>query len=269
MPLSSRYWRDLPWPAFRSLPPDTVAVLPVAAIEQHGPHLPVSVDASINEGILSAALARLPPDAPVLVLPTQAVGLSVEHTKFPGTLTSSVETLLALWTDIGESVARAGVRRLLIFNSHGGQPQLVELVCRRLRIRARMFAVGCMWPRLGMPSGLDDPEGIHGGLVETSVMLHLMPERVDMRQARDFRSAWLDRAAEFSALVPEGGVGFGWETQDLHPAGALGDASRATEAAGAMIVEHVSARLAELLQEVRRFDVDGWLRDAPEELPNR
>jgi creatinine amidohydrolase len=269
MSLPSRYWQDLPWPAFRDLPPDTVAVLPVAAIEQHGPHLPVSVDTTINQGILAAALARLPAEAPVLVLPTQAVGLSVEHTKFPGTLTASAETLLALWTEIGESVARAGVRRLVLFNSHGGQPQLVDLVCRRLRIRARMFAVGCMWPRLGMPPGLDDPEGIHGGLVETAVMLHLAPDRVDMRQARNFRSAWLDRAAEFKALVPEGGVGFGWETQDLHPAGALGDASRATVAAGALVVDHIATRLAGLLQEVQRFDLDGWLRDAPEELPNR
>ena len=269
MALPSRYWQDLPWPAFRDLPADTVAVLPVAAIEQHGPHFPVSVDTTINQGLLRAALAKLPADAPVLVLPTQAVGLSVEHTRFPGTLTSSAETLLALWTEIGESVARAGVRRLVIFNSHGGQPQLVDLVCRRLRIRARMFAVGCMWPRLGMPEGLDDPEGIHGGLVETSVMLHLAADRVDMRQARNFRSAWLDRAPDFKMLVPEGGVGFGWETQDLHPAGALGDASRASVAAGELVVEHISARLSALLQEVQRFDIDGWLRDAPEQLPNR
>ena len=269
MALPSRYWQDLPWPAFRTLPADTVAVLPVAAIEQHGPHLPVSVDTTINQGLLAAALALLPAEAPVLVLPTQAVGLSVEHTRFPGTLTSSPETLLALWTEIGESVARAGVRRLVIFNSHGGQPQIVELVCRRLRIRARMFAVGCMWPRLGMPDGLDDPEGIHGGLVETSVMLHLAPARVNMLEAKNFRSAWLDQAARFERLVPEGGVGFGWETQDLHPAGALGDASRATAEAGAGIVAHVAPRLAALLQEVQRFDLDTWLRDTPEELPNR
>jgi creatinine amidohydrolase len=266
--LSSRYWQDLPWPAFRDLPADTVAVLPVAAIEQHGPHLPVSVDTTINQGILARALDLLPADAPVLVLPTQAVGLSVEHVRFPGTLTGSVETLLGLWTEIGESVARAGVRRLVIVNSHGGQPQLVDMVCRRLRGRARMFAVACMWSRLGIPDGLDDPEGIHGGRVETSVMLHLAPERVDMRRARDFRSAWLDRGQGFTTLVPEGAVGFGWETQDLHPAGALGDASIATAADGARVVEHAALRIATLLQEVRRFDIDAWLRDAPEGLPN-
>jgi creatinine amidohydrolase len=100
-------------------------------------------------------------------------------------------------------------------------------------------------------------------------MLHLAPERVDMRQARNFRSAWLDRAPEFTALVPEGGIGFGWQTQDLHPAGALGDASRATAAGGAAIVAHIAARFVQLLAEVRRFDLDTWLRDDPEELPNR
>jgi creatinine amidohydrolase len=268
MTLPSRFWQDLPWPAFAALPADTVAVLPVAAIEQHGPHLPVSVDTTINQGIVARMLQKLPADAPVLVLPTQAVGLSVEHVRFPGTLTSSAETLLALWTEIGESVARAGVRRLVILNSHGGQPQLVDLVCRRLRGRAKMFAVACMWSRLGVPDGLDDPEGIHGGLVETALMLRLAPERVDMTRARYFRSAWLDQAAAFSALVPEGAVGFGWETQDLHPAGALGDASRASAADGERVLDHVAGRLATLLAEVRRFDIDVWLRDGPEPLPN-
>jgi creatinine amidohydrolase len=268
MTLPSRYWKDLPWPAFRDLPDNTVAVLPVAAMEQHGPHLPVSVDTTINEGIVARTLALVPPEAPVLVLPTQAVGLSVEHVRFPGTLTSSAETLIALWTEIGESVARAGVRRLVILNSHGGQPQLVDIVARRLRGRARMFAVGCMWPRLGIPEGLDDPEGIHGGLIETAMMLRLAPERVDMTRARNFRSAWLDRGPDFSALVPEGGVGFGWETQDLHPAGALGDASRATAEIGERVLAHVAARLAVLLDEVARFDLETWLRDGPAELPN-
>ena len=262
--MDTHRWQDLPWTAFAGLPPDTVAVLPVAAVEQHGPHLPVSVDTTINEALVSAILDLLPGTARVLVLPTQAVGLSVEHVRFPGTLTSSAETLLALWTDIGESVARAGVRRLLILNSHGGQPQLVDLVCRRLRARARMLAVGCLWSRLGVPDGLDDPEGIHGGRVETSLMLHVAPQRVDMAQARNFRSAWLDRAADFATLSPEGAVGFGWETQDLHPAGALGDATLATAEDGARLLRFTASRLAALIEEMRRFDLDAWLRDGPE-----
>ena len=263
----SHHWRNLPWTAFAELPADTVAVLPVAAIEQHGPHLPVSVDAAINEALVAATLALLPADARVLVLPTQAVGLSVEHVRFPGTLTSSVETLLALWTEIGESVARAGVRRLLILNSHGGQPHLVDIVCRRLRARANMLAVGCLWSRLGLPDGLDDPEGIHGGRVETSLMLHIAPGLVEMGRARNFRSAWLDQAGSFRTLTPEGGVGFGWETQDLHPAGALGDATLATAGDGARLLASTAAKLAALLGEMRRFDLDAWLRDEPEPQP--
>ncbi len=265
--LPTRYWQDLPWTAFQSLPKDTVAVLPVAAIEQHGPHLPVSVDRTINEGVLARTLALLPEALPVLVLPTQAVGLSVEHVRFPGTLTASAETLIALWTEIGDSVARAGVRKLVMLNSHGGQPQVVDIVCRRLRVSAGMFAVSCMWSRLGKPDGLVNPvearHGIHGGFVETSLMLHLAPERVDMTKAEDFRSRWIAREGEFSVLVPEGAVGFGWETQDLHPSGALGDASAATAEAGARFLDHAAARLATLLGEVHRLDLNEWLQAGP------
>lgn len=264
----TRFWQDLPWPAFAGLPKDTVAVLPVAAIEQHGPHLPVSVDRTINEGILAHALSLLPDTLPVLVLPTQAVGLSVEHIRFPGTLTSTAETLVALWTEIGQSVARAGVRKLVLLNSHGGQPQVVDIVCRRLRISHAMFAVACMWSRLGKPEGLVDPvearHGIHGGFVETSVMLHLAPDRVDMAKAQDFRSRWLARENSNSVLVPEGAVGFGWETQDLHPAGALGNASIATAEAGQAFVTHAAGRLATLLQEVHDLDLDEWLQSTPQ-----
>jgi creatinine amidohydrolase len=170
-------------------------------------------------------------------------------------------------TEIGRSVRRAGVRRLVVLNSHGGQPQVVDIVCRRLRGDG-MFAVGCMASRLGLPSDVtlsrdERVHGIHGGLVETSLMLHLVPDRVRMDQAIDFRSAWLEREATTSLLTPEGGVGFGWETQDLHPAGALGDASAATAELGAAILEHQAAQLAKLLEEVRRLDIDSWMRTGP------
>ena len=265
--LASQYWQNLPWTAFSALPPDTVAVLPVAAVEQHGPHLPLCVDRTINEGILRRALGLLAPGFPVLVLPTQAVGLSVEHVRFPGTLTASAETLLALWTEIGHSVARAGVGKLVVLNSHGGQPQLVDIVCRRLRAEAGLFAVGCLWSRLGLPAGLVDgaeaKHGIHGGLIETSLMLHLAPEQVDMRQAQDFRSRWLEQQPPSALLEPEGAVGFGWETQDLNVAGALGNAGRATAETGAAILDHAAARLAELLREVHRLDLAAWFPAGP------
>jgi creatinine amidohydrolase len=263
----ARSWQDLTWTDFRSLPPDAVAVLPVAAVEQHGPHLPVSVDATINAGILARALQLLPADATVLALPMQSVGLSVEHVRFPGTLTLSAETLIAVLTEIGRSVSRAGIRRLVILNSHGGQPQVVDIVCRRLRGDG-MFAVGCMASHLGLPTDVvltrdEAVHGIHGGLVETSLMLHLRPDLVRMAHAIDFRSTWLEHEAALSVLTPEGGVGFGWETQDLHPAGALGDASAATAALGAAILEHQAVRLALLFEEVRRLNIDAWLRTGP------
>ena len=263
-----RHWQDLAWTDFGVLPPDTVAILPVAAVEQHGPHLPVSVDATINAGLLARTLELLPPDATVLALPMQSVGLSVEHVRFPGTLTLSAETLIAVLTEIGRSVASAGVGRLVILNSHGGQPQVVDIVCRRLRAD-KMFAVSCMASRLGLPGSVvlsrdEERHGIHGGLVETSLMLHLRPDLVRKEHAVDFRSAWLEHEASMSLLTPEGGVGFGWETQDLHQAGALGEASAATAADGAAILEYQSARLAKLVEEVRRFDVASWMRTAPQ-----
>jgi len=266
MALASRFWADLPWTEFSSLPPETVAVLPIAATEQHGPHLPVSVDTAINQGIVARMLARLPPELPVLVLPTQAVGCSVEHIRFPGTLTARPETLIALWTEIGESVARAGVRRLLLLNSHGGQPQIADIVCRRLRASANLFAATCLWSRLGRPPGVtlapeEAKHGIHGGLIETSVMLHLCPDLVRMEHARWFRTRWLEQEADCALLTPEGAVGFGWETQDLNRDGALGDASAATAALGERFVETAAVHLAKLVQEISRLDVTAWFAE--------
>ena len=131
-----------------------IAILPVAAIEQHGPHLPVEVDAAINRGVLARAMELLPADLPVTFLPAMPIGKSNEHLAFPGTLTLSAETLIRLWTEIGESVARAGVRKLVLFNSHGGQPQIVDIVARDLRVRRDMFVVTASSYALGRPAGL-------------------------------------------------------------------------------------------------------------------
>ncbi len=209
----TRHWQDLAWTDFAALPPDAVTVLPIAAIEQHGPHLPVSVDATINAGILARALDLAPPDLTVLALPMQSVGLSVEHIRYPGTLTLSAATLIAVLTEIGRSVRRAGVQRLVFLNSHGGQPQAIDLACRQLRADG-LFAVNCHWGRLGLPASvtldpLEQRHGFHGGLVETSLMLHLRPDLVRMQHAADFRSAWIAQEENFSILTPEGAVGVG------------------------------------------------------------
>ena len=259
-PPPSRWWQDLTTRDFEALDPArTVAILPVAAIEQHGPHLPLSTDRTINEGLMAEALARLPAALPVLVLPTQAVGKSDEHLSFPGTLSIDAETLLRAWRQIGDSVAAAGLRKLVIMNSHGGQPQIVEIVARDLRLRHRMLAVVASWSSMGKPEGLFSAEeqrfGFHAGDIETSLMLHFRPDLVQMAHAANFETLSERMTRDYTILQPEGRNGFAWLAEDLNPAGPAGDASRATAEKGAALAAHQAARFAALLDEVSRFDL--------------
>ena len=237
-----------------------VAVQPIAAVESHGPHLPVRVDAAINAGIVGKALEVLPAEVPALVLPMMPVGKSNEHLAFPGTLTFTYETLARMWIEIGECVRRAGCRKILFLNSHGGQPQVMDIVCRELRVRHDMFAVGASWFRMTRKDDLFDPaelkHGIHGGEVETSLMLHLHPDLVRMDHAADFAPLSIALEASGGILVPEGGVGFGWQTQDLHPSGACGNAAAADAARGAIVVDRAAAALARLIAEIADYPLD-------------
>jgi creatinine amidohydrolase len=258
MVLKSHWWWDLTTQDFADIDAErVVAILPVGAVEQHGPHLPVRVDAAINAGIIARAIELMPADCPALVLPMMPVGKSDEHLAFLGTLTLSYETLGRVWFELGESVHRAGIRKILFFNSHGGQPQLLEIVCRDLRVKLGMFAVSAMWPRLIDMDELFDPDenrhGIHGGQSETSVLLHLHPELVDMHRAENFvpRSVEIERESEI--LGAESTVSFGWQTQDLHPKGACGDATKATAELGAITVERAAQRLLVLIDEISRY----------------
>ena len=253
----ARYWRDLPWTAFQGLDPEaTVALLPVAAIEQHGPHLPVGVDAFINQGVVEAAMPLMSDD--VLVLPASQVGKSNEHLAFPGTLTFSAETLIRIWTEIGESVARAGIRKFVMLNSHGGQPQVMDIVARDLRVRRGMFAVAANLSGLNRArdlfTALEGRHGIHAGSSETSQMLHLQPDLVRLDKARNFAPSTIVLEHEFTHLRAEGhAVGFGWQTQDLHPSGACGDATDADAERGAAVVASKAQGVAALVAEMARF----------------
>ncbi|WP_436639283.1 creatininase family protein [Microbaculum sp. FT89] len=253
-----RHWQDLTTVDFESLDPDrTVAVLPVGAIEQHGPHLPVATDALVAGAVAEAAVAAADPDLPVLLLPLMPVGKSNEHIDFPGTLTLPAETLIAVWREIGESVARSGLRKVLFINSHGGQPQVMEIVARELRVRHEMFCVSSSWWQMGTPEDLVPPHearhGIHGGLVETSLILHLAPDLVRMDKAEDFRPVMAEIAGDYEKLTYLGGVGIGWQAQDIHPAGVAGDASKATADIGKAIFDHVVAGYAKLLAEISAY----------------
>jgi creatinine amidohydrolase len=257
----SRNWWDLSTAEFAALDMSRiVAIQPVAAVEQHGPHLPVRVDAAINEGVLDRAIRRLRPETQALVLPAMPVGKSNEHVQFPGTLTLSYETLGRAWFEIAESVARTGCRKLIFFNSHGGQPQLIDIVCRELRVRLGMFAVACSWfSTIDVSDLIDEHErihGIHAGRIETSMMLHLHPDLVDMAKAQDFESAASAIAQNHSVLRVEGTVGFGWQSQDLNRFGACGDASGADAELGSKLVDRAADALANLIVEVERYPLD-------------
>lgn len=237
----------------------TVVILPIGATEQHGPHLPVSVDATINEAILRRTVERLGPNADVLILPALRVGKSDEHLAFPGTLAISGETLRQVWLDLARSVARAGVRRLILFNSHGGQMALMDIACRDIRIELGLLAVGCSWFRVtpvdDLFSEAEIEHGIHGGDIETSVMLAARPERVDMARAEDFVPLTVEISASGSPLTAEGRVGFGWQAQDLHPSGVAGNAANATAEKGEVVIERAAAGLIALIAAARDFDL--------------
>ncbi|MEM9205286.1 MAG: creatininase family protein [Pseudomonadota bacterium] len=253
-------WIDLKTTEFAALDADkTVVVQPLGAIEQHGPHLPISTDAVIAEELCKRAVLGMG-DAPVLLLPVQHVGKSNEHLAYPGTLTLSAHTLIDVWTEIGESVSRAGLKKLVFVNAHGGQPQIMEVVARELRVRHQMMAVSSSWWHMGFPDDLipadEQKHGIHGGLVETSLMLHFVPNLVRMEHAEDFSPAMKDLETEADRLKYLGGVGMGWMAQDIHPAGVAGNASAATSDIGKAIADHVIDGLKSLFAEVSEFPLD-------------
>ena len=269
MTTPSRFWADLCTQDFAQLissgqAAHTIAVLPVAATEQHGPHLPLSVDTVLVDGVVAAALPHLAPDLKVLFLPTQAVGLSPEHASFAGTLTLKTETILRLWTDIAESVAAAGIRKLLLFNSHGGQVSVMDLVARDLRARLGLLVYSVSWFNLplldaqghdvnALFSAQEHRFGIHAGDIETSMMLALDPAHVDMAQAADFSSSAQERAQQFEILGNGKSAKLGWQMQDYNAAGAVGNAGAASAEKGRAVVAAAGRSLAGLLAEIDRL----------------
>jgi creatinine amidohydrolase len=272
MTLKSHWWWDLTTEDFAGLDPErVVAILPVAAVEQHGPHLPVRVDAAINAGIIARTVELMPRDCPALVLPMMPYGKSDEHLAFPGTLTLSYEILGRVWYEIGESVHRAGIRKILFLNSHGGQPQLLEIICRDLRVKLGMFAASVMWPRLIDMDSLYEPfenrHGIHGGQSETSIMMHLHRDLVEMDRAENFVPVSVQIERESTMLGPEGGVRFGWQAQDLHPKGVCGDATKATAELGKVTVEQTAKSLLVLIDEISRYPLARIVADTAFDRP--
>lgn len=251
------WWNDFTAADFDAIDPmETIAILPIAAVEQHGPHLPVGTDVIINQGHCDELAARAPEDLDIRILPVQSVGKSNEHLWASGTVTHEAATLIASWVEIGQSIARTGIRKLVIVNSHGGNEEIMGIVARELRVRCGLFVVKAAWARLGTPEGMITPEetrhGIHGGEVETSLVLHFRPGLVDMAKAGDFTSVAVQEERDYTYLRPTGAFAWAWIARDVHPSGAVGNAAAGTADKGRAIAALHVARFLDLLGEVRR-----------------
>ncbi|WP_299348533.1 creatininase family protein [uncultured Maritalea sp.] len=236
----------------------TVGVLPVGAIEPHGPHLPLSTDCDIAQGHLNAA-QELAIEANVLVFPLQQIGASDEHDHFVGTLSFDAENLFQSWYEIGARFHAWGGRRLVIMSSHGGNSGVVDRLILALRRDFAMLAVSSAWLRFGQPEGLFDEEelkfGIHGGNIETSLMLHYAPQKVDMDAADHFESALKGVQASAHHLTGYGKHHFGWMSHDLNDQGVVGNASVATAAKGMASAAHAVRGFGELIDDVAQFNL--------------
>jgi len=259
-PLPPRNWTDIHWPEIAGSGPERwIAVLPLAATEQHGPHLPLGTDVMIGEAYLARVRELLPATVPVTFLPLQPVGISTEHIDYPGTLTLPTNAALKSWMALGESVARAGVRKLVMVTSHGGNSAAMTLVAQDLRAQHGLFVVTTSWSRFGVPDGLFSAEelrhGIHGGAVETSIMLARYPQTVRTEAIIDFRPSSIAMEKDHRWLSAHRPAPFAWQAQDLHGSGAVGDATQASAEKGEALLEHGAHAFCELLEEVDNFDV--------------
>jgi len=256
--LATLYAEELTAQEFGSfVGPHTVGVLPVAAIEPHGPHLPLSTDCDIARGHLAELPHYVAEGVDVLVLPLQTVGYSAEHAAAPGAFSHEPETLLTVWMDVVSVFRKAGGRRLVIVSSHGGNSEVVALLVQRLRLRHLMLAVTASWLRFGQPERLFDASeldyGVHGGAIETSLMLHYWPDAVRRDALQDFPSA--APLMEGKHLSLHGRTRLGWMASDLNPAGFVGNALGATADMGARSAEHALSGFAQLIGEVAAFDL--------------
>jgi creatinine amidohydrolase len=252
-----RFLPYLTWPQIETLPDreNTVILQPLGAIEQHGAHLPVVTDMAIASGVLGAALARLDPSVPAFCLTPLGYGKSDEHVGFPGTITLSAETLLHLLMEIGHSVHRSGFRKLAFVNAHGGQPQVVEIAARQLRVAYPdlevfpLFIWNVPRTRAPLPPGVNLEFEIHAGDSETSLMLALLPEHVHMELARKEVAS----LPQDSLLSIEGKLPFAWVTRDLSASGVIGDPTHATREKGEALLNSLAEGWVRVLMELHKF----------------
>lgn len=253
-----RFLAYLPWTTIAALPDkeNTVILQPLGAIEQHGPHLPLIVDIALVMGVLGKAMATLDPAIPAYVLPPLSYGKSTEHDRFPGTISLSTTTLLATLMDVGDSIYRAGFRKLVFLNGHGGQPQIVQLVARDLRAKYPDFYLfpHFLW---SVPHQVAEEltpqelaEGIHAGDAETSLMWALLPDTVHPEKfAPSYPPSW----PQTPHLSLEGTNPVAWVTDDISQTGTIGDPTIASPDKGHRILDTLAKGWSIVIQEIHQF----------------
>ncbi len=257
-----RYWHSLTTTEAAALAArDPVVILPLAATEQHGPHLPLSTDLDIGLGLLREAFRRLPDDLPAWALPPQAIGNSREHQRFAGTLSLDAELLIEGIHQIGTAVAASGVRRLVIFNSHGGNLGAMDAAALRLRDEQGLLVVKASYATFSRPADVELPEaewrhGLHGGAVETAMMLHLRPDLVRDERRQCFSSLGQELDGTLRRVGADGEAAFAWLATDLNPHGVTGNARLVDPDIGQRLVAHYGCVLAEVLQDALAFPLD-------------
>ncbi|TYL90661.1 creatininase family protein [Bradyrhizobium rifense] len=256
-----RDWTEIRWADAN--PADVsrwIAVLPLAATEQHGPHLPLETDVLIADAYLARVQEVLAATIPATFLPVEPVGISTEHIDYPGTQTLPTEMALKRWTAIGEDVARRGVKKLVIITSHGGNSAAMMLVAQDLRAYQKLFAVTTSWSRLSAAEKLFPADevrhGIHGGAVETSIMLARYPEQVRVDAIADFPASSVAMETQYHWLSTQRPAPFAWQAQDLNASGAVGNATLAVIEKGEQLIDQGARAFCELLTEVDNFDVN-------------
>lgn len=256
-----RDWTAIHWPEIaKEDAARWIAVLPLAATEQHGPHLPLRTDVLIAEAYLARLRELLPDNIPATFLPVEEIGISTEHTDYLGTLTLPADVALKTWMAIGETVARAGIRKLVMVTSHGGNSAAMTILAQDLRAQYGLLAVTTGWSRFGAPEGIFPAEelrhGIHGGAVETSIMLARYPQQVRKEAIANFVPSSIAMEKQYRWLSTHRPAPLAWQAQDLHPSGAAGDATQASAEKGELLLDHGARAFCELLTDVDNFDVN-------------
>ena len=255
---SSRFdflsWKDASKAASQE---GSTLVWPFGACEQHGPHLPLITDTFFAEKILIKVIDNISKDLPIWILPPQTIGFSPEHLSFPGTISLSADVMLQMISEIGEQISAMGFRRLVFFNAHGGQIGLLQAVARQLRVQCPSMAVLPCFIWSGVDSLKDlipnreVEEGLHAGLAETSLMLHLAPELVGLERPIDgiFENSSVPKGWSLEGAAP-----CAWLTKDLSHSGVIGDSNDSTSNLGEQLEKALVDHWVEMLSNLVKSD---------------